>query len=99
MRLAREFGTLRELLPDGVSGLADCPYALLDAIRSALVFLSFDELEADERPPRRLWRNPDKLNDWFDGVKRKREQKYAPPDQQIDDPVENELAREMLAAT
>lgn len=72
---------------------------LVDAIRSALLYLSFDELEADERPPRRFWRNPDKLGEWFDAVKRRRDQKYAPPDQQIDDPVENELAREMLAAS
>lgn len=61
-----------------------------------MFFLSFDELPDNERPPRRIWTDGEKLNDWFARVKRNREDEMK--GHAIEDPVENELAAEMLAA-
>jgi hypothetical protein len=87
-----------ELLPDGCEDLRDCPHLLFDAIRSALVILSFDELTEDERPPKAIWTDGEKLKAWFDGIKRRREEKYgAKGPGPIEDPVENKAARSLLA--
>lgn len=93
VRLARDFGTVRELYPDGVDSLWDLPHPLFDAIRMASIFLSFEELPKDEQPPRRIWDDGDKLKEWFEEVERKRKAKYdsdgAISDRPIEDPVEN----------
>jgi hypothetical protein len=73
VRLARDLGTVSQLLPPWCRDLMDAPYLLFDAIRTALVFLSFDELPDKERPPKRIWLDGDKLNDWFKQVKRNRD--------------------------
>lgn len=66
---------MSELFPEGVANVRDLPYRLFDAIRMALVFIGFDELPKDERPPRKIWLDEEKLNSWFAEVeaKRKRE--------------------------
>jgi hypothetical protein len=86
-----------ELLPDGVDDLRDCPHVLFQAIRAALVVLSFDELAEDERPPRRIWNDGEQLSEWFKEIKRKREEKYSDKGPgPIEDPVNNEAARGLL---
>lgn len=49
---------------------------MFNAIRQALAWLTFDELPDDERPPRKIWLNGDKMTEWFAAVKRRREEKY-----------------------
>jgi hypothetical protein len=44
-----------QLLPDGVQDVRDLPHTIFEAIRSALLIISFDELPENERPPRRIW--------------------------------------------
>lgn len=99
MRIARDLGDMSLLFPSGITTLRDLPYSLFEAIRLALVFLSFDELPADERPARRIWLDTEKLVSWFDDVKRRREEKYGSGDgswdKSIDDPVQNEATRGM----
>lgn len=76
MRIARDLGTVSQVLPEGVT-LADCPYHIHDAISKALLFLSFsEELAEDERPPKRIWLDGEALSEWFEGVKRMRKEKY-----------------------
>jgi hypothetical protein len=73
VRLARDFGSVSSLLPDWCRGIHDAPWLLFDAIRSALVFLSFDELPKKEVPPRRIWLDGERLSEWFRQVKINRE--------------------------
>lgn len=67
---------MSELLPPGIENVRDIPYRWFEAIRMALVFLSFDELPNEERPPRSIWLQEDKLGAWFERVERDRDQKY-----------------------
>lgn len=84
---------MSQLFPPGIHELADLPHHIFDAIRSAHIYLSFDELPEDERPPKRIWRDGDKMAEFFDGVRRKRDQGS---DNAIDDPVQNEAARNLI---
>lgn len=59
------------------------------------MFLSFEELEQGERPPKSIWLDGDKLTSWFDRVKRERERKYG-GGQDIADPVENAAAKALI---
>lgn len=88
---------MAELLPDGVEDLRDCPHVLFEAIRTALLVLSFDELPEDERPARRIWDDGEKLNEWFKDVRRRRDEKYGKDSPgPIEDPVENEAAKALI---
>jgi hypothetical protein len=82
-----------QLFPPHIHELADLPHTIFDAIRSAAIFLSFDELADDERPPRRIWRDGEKLSAHFDEVRRRRNQDTG---HDIEDPVENEAARHLI---
>lgn len=94
VRLARDFGTVRELFPKWVDDLRDLPYKLFEAIRDGMTFLSFEELLEHERPPKRLYDQPEKLNAWFKEIRRRQRQDrdHAP----IDDPVQNEAAKDLI---
>lgn len=66
------------------------------------VFLSFEELEPDERPPRAIWLDGEQMTAWFDNVKRRREEKYGTGDgdggwdRSVADPVSNPAARGLI---
>lgn len=89
---------MSELLPDGIDDVRDIPHVLFNAVRRALVFLSFSELPRDEQPPRHIWLDDDKLKSHFDRVDRERKAKYggdggAGP---IEDPVDNQAAAALI---
>lgn len=67
--------------------MLDLPYPLHRAIKSALIFLSFEELPPDDIPPRSMWLNGKSLNEWFADVRRRQKEKMT--DREIDDPVHN----------
>lgn len=67
---------MSELFPPGIANVRDLPWRLFDAIRMALVFIGFEELEKEERPPRKIWLDDEKLQAWFDQVERDRERKF-----------------------
>lgn len=79
---------MSELLPDGIDDLRDAPHHIFNAIRRALVFLSFAELPEEERPKRRIWLDDEKLNAFFADLKRKRAEKA--DGKEIEDPVQND---------
>ena len=98
LRIARDHGSLDDLLPPGVAGLNDCPYTIFDAIRMGALFLGWDELPKDERPPRSIWLDGEKLEDWFNMVNKRRDEKYGGKggSGQIEDPVQNEAAKGLI---
>lgn len=96
--MARDFGTVAELFPPGITNLRDLPHMLFDAIRQALMFLSFEEnLEKEEQPPKSIWLDKEKLESHFAWVDRRRREKYdIKGGGEIEEPVENEAARTLL---
>lgn len=98
VRIARDFGTVSEILPDGFDDVRDCPHVFFEAIRTALMVLAFDELPKDERPPKRIWLDGEQLTGWFKDVERKREEKYGGDGGPgpIEDPVQNDAARSLI---
>lgn len=91
---------MSELYPDGVERLNDIPYSLHDALEHATTVLGWREnLDEDEIPPRLIWFNNEKLKDWFKEVQRKRKAKYGSEDGPgpIEDPVENDAAKMLIA--
>lgn len=84
---------MSELFPEDYGSLTDLPYALFDQILGAMVVLSYEELPKDERPPKRIWDDPEGLRDWFREVERRRDAKYGTGS---GEPMqENEYAREL----
>lgn len=73
VRIARDFGTVSELLPAGMS-LLDAPFPIVGAIRMATQFLFWREnLGPKEVPPKSIWLDGKKLEGWFKDVEAKRE--------------------------
>ena len=95
MRIARDLGDVSSLFPQGISSLADVPYTLHHAITLGLQFLGFLEMQNDERPPRSIWLDIDRLEEHFRAVERRREEKYGDK-KGIEDPVQNEAAAALI---
>lgn len=87
MRIARDLGDVSQLLPDGIGRLRDAPARFHQAIKSALIFLSFDELPEDDIPPRNIWTDGRRMKDWFADVRRRNKEKVG--GREIDDPRTN----------
>jgi hypothetical protein len=96
VRLARDFGDVSSLFPPDFDDLRDLPHSLFEAIRMAALFLSFDELDTDERPPKRIWLMPEQLNAWMEAVNAKRRSGSSDMDREIEDPVQNMAARDLI---
>lgn len=96
--MARDFGTVSELYPPGITHLVELPDVLFDAIRKALQFISFQEnLDEDEMPPRSIWLDGEALEAHFAWVKEVRKEKYdIKGGGAIEDPVENAAAKDLL---
>jgi hypothetical protein len=67
------------LLPDGIDHLGDCPFTLHAAITAALRILNYEEFPIEERPPRRIWLDGERLESHWRDVERRREEKYKNP--------------------
>lgn len=70
-------------------------------MRTALIFLSFDEMEERDRPPKRIWLDGDKLREHMDMVKRRRKEEAERGGRdssldEIEDPVENAAAKGLI---
>lgn len=98
MRIARDFGTVAELYPPGITDLRDIPAIWFDAIRKALTFISWQEnLEDEEQPPRAIWLEPDKLEAHFALVKQRRKEKFdIKGGGEIENAVENDAAKALV---
>lgn len=96
VRLARDFGDVAQLLPDGIADLRDAPHHIFDAIARGNSILRFFELPDDERPPRRIWLDDERLEEWFAEVNRKRSARAEGRDKEIEDPVDNDAAKGLI---
>ena len=67
---------MSRLFPQGITRLRDLPVSLFEAIKRALLFLSWEELPEDERPPRAIWLDNEALHEHFDEVRAARAEKY-----------------------
>lgn len=95
VRIARDAGDVSSLLPPGVKSLYDAPHLFVDALRTALYFLSFEELEKHERPPKKYWLNNDKMNQWWADVEANRRSKSGNPGgESYQSMPENELLKQ-----
>jgi hypothetical protein len=95
VRFARDMGTVSELVPAWSDGLRDLPWLMFEAIRVALVLLSFESLPDNEQPPKRIWLDGQRLEEWFRQVKRRRDERTGDSGE-IEDPVENPAAKALL---
>jgi hypothetical protein len=77
-----------QLLPEGAR-LDDAPFVWFEAVRFALMVLSFDELPSEERPPRRIWLDGPKLDRWWVEVRKNRDAMMRGEDRHIEDPKSN----------
>lgn len=85
------------VVPEGYDGLADAPHDLVENVGRGLTFLSWlEELPKDERPPRRIWLDPERLDAHFTGVERARREKYGLDPDGGGEWVENPLADELV---
>jgi hypothetical protein len=73
------------LLPEGVDHLSDAPYNLHQAIVFALRVLDWEDFSPDERPPKRIWLDNERLSAHFKEVQRKRDEKYGNKQDDEDD--------------
>ena len=89
------------LFPPGITSLTELPHTLHDAIVTALQFLAFEELPTEEQPPRAIWLDGKKLKAHFDAVEKRRKEKYdldgEGKSKEIEDPVQNDAARLLMA--
>ena len=54
------------------------------------------ELPESEVPPEKIWHHPERLTEWFDAVKHRRESGHKPIEEPEDAPMmQNELLDEM----
>lgn len=83
------------LLPEGAS-LNNVPYLWFDAVRFALMVVGFDELPSEDRPPKRIWRDGDRLEEWFKAVKRRHEAEARGESKHIEDPVDNAFIKDLI---
>lgn len=102
MRIARDFGGIETLLPDGIEDIRDCPHHLFDAIQMALQFLGwYENLDEDEIPPRAIWFSDRHLREHFRRVRKAREEKYGGKDGKdnagpIEDPIQNAASKDLI---
>lgn len=75
VRIARDSGDVSSLLPPGVKSLYDAPHIFVEAVRRGLYYLSFEEYPEEERPPKKIWLDNDKMKLWWDEVKINRKNK------------------------
>lgn len=75
--------------------LTELPYTQHDAILAALGFLTFDELPEEERPPKAIWLDQEKMDAHWAEVKRVREAKAEGHGDQSKMP-QNALTKQLL---
>lgn len=79
--------------------MTDLPHTLFTAIRLGLTFLSFEELPEEEQPPKRIWMDNERLHEWFNAVKKRRDEKYGDGgSKSIEDPVQNDAAKLLMTS-
>lgn len=83
------------LLPEGVTSVADAPYNLVNSITMGLGYLGFEEHSLEDRPPKRIWEDPEKLKAHWAAV-RKRWKNEGGGEEAIEDPIDNAAAAGLI---
>lgn len=96
MRFARDCGDLSLLLPDDITTIHELPYNIFDAIKLALVWLSYEELESQDRPPKSIWLDGKQLAKHFKAVRRRQKQRWGIKDDDIDTEIDGPTERNAL---
>jgi len=87
-------GTADLLFPPGVERIDELPAQLFEAIRVSMIYLSFEELPEEDRPPKKIWDDSAKLKLHFQQVKEKRKRQSDPDAAApIEEPVQNDLTK------
>lgn len=94
VRIARDCGDISSLFPKGIKSIADLPYTLFNAIHMGLYFLSFEELPKEERPPKRIWLDAERMEAHWETVTQMRRDRAKGED--ISDLPKNEYADNLL---
>jgi hypothetical protein len=93
VRIARDGGCLSSLFPPGITTIWDLPHTLHGAIRLALYFLKFEEIPYEEdRPPRHIWLEPERMERWWKDVKQAQEARYK------GEPAERDMTQNEMVA-
>lgn len=96
VRLARDCGNISSLFPRGITRLVDLPHTIHSAIRTALFFLSLEKLPKDEQPPRHIWLNAERMEEWWVGVEQRRETKHNPDKIDTSKMTENAMLKDLV---
>jgi len=59
---------LKQPVHDSLLYTAEYPHTISFCCRKQMQIDSFMELPKEKRPPKSIWNEPDKLEDWFDRV-------------------------------
>jgi hypothetical protein len=94
VRMARDAGDVSSLLPPGVKSMYDAPHVFVVAVTRALQFLKFEELPEEERPPKWMWLDNERMTRWWDEVRLNRRSKTGAPN--VPDMERNELMGEFF---
>lgn len=70
MRIVRSGGGNLSLVL-GEFTLQDCPYPLFDAVMAGFYFIAFDEWDEEDRPPKSIWLDEERLRSHVEGIRRK----------------------------
>lgn len=89
-------GTAHLLMPPGITDLREMPATHFDLIRRSMIFLGFEEMPQEDRPPRKIWMDDKLLVEHFNRLREKRSAE-AGGDSVSREPMEqNSLAKEMI---
>jgi hypothetical protein len=90
-------GTAHLLFPPGCDDIRELPAPLFEAIKVSLIYLGFEEMPLEDQPPKKIWQDNDALKQHFEMLKQKRKQEASTTvEGPIEDPVQNELAKDMI---
>lgn len=68
--------TLKQPLHKGLIYTKDYPHTVSYCCKKQIQIDSFMELSKEKRPPKSMWHNPEKLEDWFDRVFDRKQKTY-----------------------
>lgn len=87
-------GTAELLFPPGFDRLDELPAPYFEHIRVSMIYLGFEEMPEDDRPPKSIWQEPDALKRHFDELKANRKRQADPTAAEpIEEPVQNDLTK------
>lgn len=96
--MCRDGGALSDLWPPGVTHAADLPHTFHRMLERSLAVLRWQENAWKDEyiPPRRIWLDDEKLNDFFAWARKEQEREMKGDKKPIEDPVQNDAAGSLV---